>query len=88
MKWVSFATNLALVSYIGGTAKNDSTKIMSGVGTLMTFLPFFFNDRWETVAQQHHDYKKRIYGPVTGLSFIPNRKTARIDPAITLTLAL
>ncbi len=88
MKWVSFVTNLALVSFIGSKARNDGTKIMSGVGTMMTFLPFFFNDRWETVAQQHHDYKKRIYGPVSGATILYDQKTARLSPALTLTLAL
>jgi len=88
IKWISFASNLSLAAFIRSEAYDDNTKILSTLAAGLTFLPFVFENKWHTVAGQHETYKKKIYGPVSGLAFFPNKQTAKLDPAVTLTLPL
>lgn len=71
LKWLSFASNL-MASVFVASAGNQNAAIFGGVSSLIAFAPVIFPYSWETTADVHKEYKKRIYGPVTSLGFAPN----------------
>jgi hypothetical protein len=84
LKWMSFASN-----FIGGVLVMDGSnrlssgtgmsqqKIFGGLAVLSSLAPVLFESSWESSANYHRDYKKRIYGPVAGLSMMSiNGQTA------------
>ncbi len=71
LKWLSFASNLLASAFVA-SAGNQNAAIFGGVASLVAFAPVVFPYSWETTADVHSEYKKRIYGPVTSLGFTPN----------------
>lgn len=63
LKWLSFATNLAANLALLQNANRDSNTAIA-VGGMFAFAPLLFETRWTQVAQQHREYKKKIYGPI------------------------
>jgi hypothetical protein len=71
LKWISAVTNLGAAAYIGSTSGNDLTKLSAAFAGVMAFTPILFPSHWETVANYHEQYKKRVYGPLTEVQFQP-----------------
>lgn len=71
LKWLSFASNLLASAFVA-SAGNQNAAIFGGVASLVAFAPVVFPYSWETTADVHNEYKKRIYGPVTFMGFTPS----------------
>ena len=67
--WFSVITNLAASAYIMGYGDDDA-KLAGGVAALASFAPVFFPYDWISTANQHRSYKKKIYGPVAGVTIM------------------
>lgn len=67
--WFSLITNLAASAYIMGYGDDDA-KLAGGVAALASFAPVFFPYDWINTANQHKSYKKKIYGPVAGVTIM------------------
>jgi hypothetical protein len=48
-----------------------NTKTMGAIAAFAAFAPLIFEYRWSSVARQHREYKKKIYGPTTGPVLLP-----------------
>lgn len=72
LEWFSLATQLyASIPFI--SEGDDETKTMGVISALAAFLPVVFEYRWSAIADQHREYKKKIYGPVGGPVLIPEQ---------------
>jgi hypothetical protein len=76
LEWASFITNFganALILDYG----NDKGKVIAGIGVVMAFLPFMFEDRSIDLYEKHLEYKKKIYAPIksASVSYDPRSKT-------------
>jgi hypothetical protein len=67
LRWTVGATSLlasAGTTYIGAR-KMDTPNITIGVvSSVASLLPFLFPTRWERIAAEQENYKKKIYGPL------------------------
>jgi hypothetical protein len=56
---------------------NETGKISAGIGVLLSFLPYVFEDHAIDVYERQMEYKKKIYTPIKSVSFSydPNHKT-------------
>ena len=68
MTWASFLSNAVASGLVASQAKNSMTQTLGGIGTLASVMPLLFQHPWASVACYQHDYKKRIYGPLTSAS--------------------
>lgn len=81
---ISTASNLFANAYMFINAKNKSSgQTFNLLGVITSFAPIVFKTRWESVAEQHNEYKKRIYGPITSIEMIPimNGNSLEFAPA-------
>jgi len=64
---------------------NETGKITAGIGILMSFLPYVFEDHTIDVYERQMDYKKKIYTPIKSVSFSydPNHKVLTPLSALT-----
>ncbi len=66
IKWLSFTTNLGTSLWVMTESKSGSTgKNLGIIGTVAAFGPLLFPYRWESVAEEQKNYKKKIFGPIT-----------------------
>lgn len=63
LKWFSFATNLGVNLALLANEKSSSDFVIA-TGALASFAPLLFDYRWTQIANQHREYKKKIYGPI------------------------
>lgn len=67
--WISTLTNFGVSAYMASKATSSSMEqIASLVSCAAAFTPLIFKYRWQDVASDHQQYKKRIYGPVAAVS--------------------
>lgn len=66
MKWASFATNFVAGGYMLSKAKKDSNaQVFDGVAIAASFLPLIFSNHFESVSNEQHQYKKKIFGTIS-----------------------
>lgn len=70
LMWTSFASNLLASAYLGGKASKDG-QIFAGISGLLAAAPLIFKYNWQTVNKYHHEYKKKIYSPISMLTLTP-----------------
>jgi hypothetical protein len=66
LKWMSVLSQVAVNARLveNGT---DRAKTFAGLGVLAAMSPLIFESTWVSVAENHKSYKKKIYGPLSGL---------------------
>jgi len=83
---LSIVTNLGASIYIMTTTGLEG-QVLAGFSAMAAFSPLIFPHHWSEVYYQHETYKKRIYGPVSSLGFLPIRNSAgRVAPALMVSL--
>lgn len=84
MMWASAATNLAASVYLASNTANEGAVYAAAAG-LLSFAPFVFRDRWQTVNHYHQEYKKRIYAPIAmpTLMLSPRVASTSVVPGFT-----
>lgn len=85
--WSAISTT-ALSGAIASSADDDSVKAAAAMGVLVGLVPLFWQARATTVMERHHDYKKRIYGPVASLGLFRSPHSKSTGPMVSLTLPL
>lgn len=66
IKWLSFVTNLGTNVWVLSESESGSTgKNLGIIGAVAAFGPLLFPYRWESVAEEQKNYKKKIFGPIT-----------------------
>ncbi len=66
IKWLSFVTNLGTNLWVMSESESGSTgKNLGIIGAVAAFGPLLFPYRWESVADEQKNYKKKIFGPIT-----------------------
>lgn len=83
----SVLTNLAANGAVASAAQDDETKIVAGIGVVMSLLPYFIASDPERIWNRHQEYKKRVYGPVAQLG-VMRGPSGSLGPLWTLTLNL
>jgi len=84
LKWIALASNLGAAGFIASSAGDASTKITAGIAGIMAFTPILFSNHWEDTWRYQESYKKKVYGPLTGLGFTPDRRTGALTPMVNL----
>lgn len=80
---VSVITNLGVCIGAAWHA-NETGKIIAGVGAIMAFVPYVFEDHSVEVYEKHIEYKKKIYTPVKSASFQYESKSKTFTPMTNL----
>lgn len=84
---LSTVTNLAANAYLLTSVESGSMGfIAAAFGVVGAFAPVLFQYRWQNVASEQEEYKKRIYGPVVLLKggILPEPVTRDLSPALLL----
>lgn len=68
--YFSAISNLAASALLFKDANADSRKTVA-FAMVSAFAPFLFEYRWSEVANQHREYKKKIYGPLANVILVP-----------------
>lgn len=84
LRHVSVLTNFSM-NALSAIYANDQGKVMAGVGAVLSFLPYMFEDHTIEVHDKHIEYKKKIYTPIKGANLQYDSKTASWTPMTTLT---
>lgn len=79
LTWVSVVTNFT-ASALMGAYLTDQGRITAGVSALLAFLPLAFEDHAIEVYEKHTEYKKKIYGPLSGMGFGFDPKNQELVP--------
>jgi hypothetical protein len=88
LKWISFGSNLIAGALVAASSKSETAGVYVGAGAaLMSITPILFPHRWETLDCLQRDYKKRIYAPVAGITFLKSPvASADLSPGLSLSL--
>ena len=87
LRWIAFGTNLGVSAYLLTKAQSGSMAFVAdGISILLAATPLLFKYRWETVAHEQEEYKKKIYGPVAGATFFKEQSSGKIVPGLALSL--
>ena len=75
--WMSSITMLGSNAYVLSKAKDESTaKTIAMVGALVSLAPIIFPYKWIRTANDHKEYKKKIYSPiVSAMLYNPFQQT-------------
>lgn len=71
----NFAINAANFPYL-----NSEGKVIAGVGAILSFLPYMFEDHTVNVFDKHIEYKRKIYAPIKSASFIFDSEYKTLTP--------
>lgn len=84
---LSFGTNFLASAYML-TRADKSTKSfpIDFLAVLTSFSPLIFSSSWQVIANDHRDYKKRIYGPVASATLLPEAATGKVVPGVALSM--
>lgn len=86
-RWLSMLSNLGASAFMASSAtKEGHAPVMGLVGAAAAFAPFLFPYRWERVAHEQAEYKKRIYAPIASGGFLPEPGTGKLAPGLTLSV--
>lgn len=83
------ATTVGTSIYMMSNAQSGSlSKVYPAFSIAAAFLPIVFKTRWQQVASQHEEYKKKIYGPIASASatLFQNSTTGRWTPGLVASL--
>ncbi len=73
LKWLSFLSNGAASIYMVSKARDESAaRVTAMLSVAASLTPLIFSHHWNEVSSQQTDYKKRIFGPIAGLSAAPS----------------
>ena len=73
IKWLSFVTNLGTSAWVMADSEAGSSgKTLGIIGAVAAFGPLLFPYRWESIAEEQKNYKKKIFGPITMNSSVLN----------------
>lgn len=70
LKWLSVMSQLFINVRLIPNGTDKSTTFV-GLATLSALAPLVFESTWNSVAENHKLYKKKIYGPVSGPVLLP-----------------
>lgn len=84
IKWLSVGTNFLASIFVIQSTDNNLSRVAGALSAVAAFSPLMFTSKWENTFDQHQDYKKRIYGPVSGVGVLWDRKNRKLAPALTL----
>ena len=67
LRWLSVFSNLGVNAYVLASSQPKAASNFFAAGAILSSLtPLIFTHRWNRTESIHEDYKKRIYGPLTG----------------------
>jgi hypothetical protein len=85
IKWIGVVLNsLSAVSLIQ-SSENNETRVAGAIAALASFSPLLFTSGWEKSYRQHENYKKKIYGPIVNATFMLDKASKSVSPAMVLT---
>jgi len=84
INWASALTNCA-ASLVMAYYLTDQGRMMAGASAILAWLPFMIEDHSIEVYEKHLEYKKKIYGPLSGVGFGVDPKTREAVPMTLLT---
>lgn len=79
LQHISVLTNASL-NGLTLAYSNDKGKVMSGVGIVLAFLPYMFEDPSISVFNKHIEYKKKIYAPLKSAGLHIDPVTHAVTP--------
>ena len=86
LAWLSaISMSLAAAFVIDATTETD-TKVYGGITLATAWLPFIFPSTAWKAYKQHSEYKKKIYGPITGIALLPSSGGRKVRPALSVEL--
>ena len=91
LNWATFLSHSALAGEILSKTKNVDTKVISILAILGSALPVLFDNLYERNWSNYTMYKKRIYGPISGISLMPimhYRSDFKLEPGFSISLYL
>jgi hypothetical protein len=77
---LSNITNLAACGYAISATESMTANVVAGIAALLSFGPWMFSYHWQDVADRHSDYKKKIYGPISGPTILFKEEAKRAKP--------
>lgn len=77
--FTNFALNAANIHY-----SNEKGMITAGVGAIIAFLPYMFEDPTIAVHDKHIEYKKKIYAPLKSASLHIDSTSGAVTPMTNL----
>ncbi len=83
------ATTIGTSIYMMANAQSGSiSKVYPAFSIAAAFLPIIFKTRWQQVATEHEEYKKKIYGPIVSASptLFQNSTTGEWTPGLVASL--
>jgi hypothetical protein len=83
LQTVSVITNFS-ANALAGVHANDTGRITAGVGALLAFLPWMFEDHNIEVYDKQMEYKRKIYAPLKSASFSYDTTTKTFTPMTNL----
>ncbi len=87
MKWLSAVTNVAAGGYMVENARKDSIAKVTGALAIATALaPVVFPNRWNDVAKEQSNYKKKIFAPIVHSTIFSDPKSNSAVPGIMLSM--
>lgn len=84
LQHISVATNFTM-NALSAIYADDKGRVVAGVGAILAFLPYMFEDHQITAYNKHIEYKKKIYTPIKGASFHYDSLSKTTTPLTTLT---
>ena len=84
LRHVSVLSNFSM-NVLSGVYQNDKGRVIAGVGAVLSFLPYMFEDHSVATYEKHLDYKRKIYTPLKGASVHLDPETGKMTPLTTLT---
>ncbi|HUP58575.1 MAG TPA: hypothetical protein VM598_14045 [Bdellovibrionota bacterium] len=88
LKWVSAATNLGANLYMVSNSEGGTFAKTSGaVAMALSLTPLIFPSRWELIACEQREYKKKIYAPIASLGTLVEPVTLKPAPGLSLSFS-
>lgn len=84
LQHISVATNFVM-NGLSAIYADDKGRVVAGVGAVLAFLPYMFEDHSITAYNKHVEYKKKIYTPIKGASLYYDPVYKSTTPLTTLT---
>ncbi|MBI4925492.1 MAG: hypothetical protein HY843_06160 [Bdellovibrio sp.] len=81
LQWLSFLSNFGTSVYLTVNVKTETISVPADiVAIIFSFAPLVFQYSWKYIQQDQEEYKKKIYGPLTGISFWSDPVSHKIAP--------
>ena len=86
LQWFSVAFNAGAAGFMAANANPDSVSMVAaGAAAVSAFVPLIFPYRWQQVARDQRNYKKKIYAPLATATVLPEPSTGALAPGLVLT---